>query len=56
MAVGRRDGVIGPDVMKELEATIRGCPEPMEWPEAGHSVQEYGEPVARAALAHFGIA
>ena len=25
-------------------------------PEAGHFVQEYGEPVALAALGHFGIA
>jgi len=56
MAVGMRDGVLGPDVMKELRESIRGCPEPMEMPEAGHFVQEYGEPVARAALAHFGIA
>jgi pimeloyl-ACP methyl ester carboxylesterase len=56
MAIGMRDGVLGPDVMKELRETIRGCPEPMELPEAGHFVQEYGEPVARAALAHFGIA
>jgi hypothetical protein len=25
-------------------------------PEAGHFVQEWGAPVARAALAHFGLA
>ena len=55
MAIGMRDDVLGPDVMNELRKTIRGCPEPMELPEAGHFVQEYGEPVARAALAHFGI-
>jgi haloalkane dehalogenase len=55
MAIGMRDGVLGEDVMKELRSTIRGCPEPMELPEAGHFVQEYGEPVARAALSHFGI-
>jgi len=55
MAVGLRDGVLGGPVMRELRDTIRGCPEPMEIPEAGHFVQEYGEPIARRALAHFGI-
>lgn len=56
MAVGLRDRVLGEDVMKELRGVIRGCPEPMLLPEAGHFVQEYGEPVAKQALAHFGIA
>lgn len=56
MAVGMRDSVLGAPVMKELRGVIRGCPEPMELPEAGHFVQEYGEPVARRALEHFGIA
>lgn len=55
MAVGLRDPVLGGDVMQELRAIIRGCPEPMELPEAGHFVQEYGEPIARCALDHFGI-
>ena len=55
MAIGMRDGVLGPDVMNELRSMIRGCPEAMEVPEAGHFVQEYGDPIARAALAHFGI-
>jgi len=56
MAVGLRDAVLGGPVMKELHGLIRGCPEPMEVPEAGHFVQEYGEPIARRALEHFGIA
>jgi haloalkane dehalogenase len=56
MAVGMRDAVLGGPVMAELRSTIRGCPEPMEVPEAGHFVQEYGEPIARRALEHFGIA
>ena len=56
MAVGMRDGVLGTPVMQELRSVIRGCPEPMEVPEAGHFVQEYGEPIARRALEHFGIA
>ncbi len=56
MAIGLRDGVLGGPVMHELRRVIRGCPEPLEVPEAGHFVQEYGEPVARRALEHFGIA
>lgn len=56
MAVGMRDGVLGIDVMKELAGIIRGCPEPVQVADAGHFVQEYGEPIARAALEHFGLA
>jgi pimeloyl-ACP methyl ester carboxylesterase len=55
MAIGLRDPVLGKPVMEELRATIRGCPPPLEVPEAGHFVQEWGEPVARAALAAFGL-
>ena len=53
MAIGMRDGVLGEAVMEELRGVIRGCPEPLKLDDAGHFVQEYGEPVARAALAHF---
>ena len=56
MAIGMRDGVLGEPVMDELRGVIRGCPEPMKLSEAGHFVQEYGEPVARSALESFGIA
>ena len=56
MAVGLRDIVLGEAVMAELRSTIRGCPEPMLVPEAGHFVQEYGEPIAREALRAWGIA
>ena len=38
-----------------LRKVIRGCPDPMEDPKAGHSVPEWGEPVARAGLARFGL-
>jgi hypothetical protein len=41
--------------MEELRSVIRGCPPALELPEAGHFVQEWGEPVAKAALAAFGI-
>ncbi|MCB9749434.1 MAG: alpha/beta fold hydrolase [Myxococcales bacterium] len=53
MAVGELDPVLGPPSMKALRAVIRGCPEPMMLPNAGHFVQEAGEPVARAALEAF---
>jgi pimeloyl-ACP methyl ester carboxylesterase len=56
MAIGLRDPVLGKPVMEELRRTLRGCPPPLELPEAGHFVQEWGEPVARAALAAFGRA
>jgi pimeloyl-ACP methyl ester carboxylesterase len=56
MAVGERDPVLGPSVMAALAQAIRGCPEPMRVAEAGHFVPEWGRPIARAALRHFGLA
>jgi haloalkane dehalogenase len=56
MAIGMRDAILGEPVMEELRGLIRGCPEPLKIAKAGHFVQEYGEPVARGALAHFGMA
>jgi haloalkane dehalogenase len=53
MAVGASDPVITPAAMEKLRSSIRNCPPPMVIPEAGHFVQEWGEPVARAALAAF---
>jgi len=54
MAVGDADPVLGPDVMNALRDGIKGCPEPMMIEGGGHFVQEWGEPIARAALEHFG--
>jgi haloalkane dehalogenase len=54
MAIGMQDPVLGPPVMHALAKTIRGCAPPLELPEAGHFVQEWGERVAEAALRHFG--
>jgi pimeloyl-ACP methyl ester carboxylesterase len=53
MAIGLQDPVLGAAAMRGLHTAIRGCPAPMEVADAGHFVQEWGEPVARAALAHF---
>ena len=54
MAVGAKDPVLGPDVMARLRADIHGCPEPMMVEEGGHFVQEWGGPIAEAALRRFG--
>lgn len=54
MAIGMQDPVLGAPVMHALASVIRGCPPPLELPQAGHFVQEYGEEVARAALSAFG--
>ena len=56
MAIGMQDPVLGPPAMQALHKNIRNCPAPMQIEEAGHFVQEWGAPVARAALAHFGLA
>ena len=50
MAIGMNDPVLGAPVMDRVHAVIRGCPEPMRIAEAGHFVQEWGGPVATAAL------
>jgi len=54
MAVGMQDPVLGPAQMAHLRATIRGCPPPMEIADGGHFAQEWGEPIARAALTAWG--
>ncbi len=55
MAIGMQDPVLGPPAMYGLRKFIKGCPEPMEVADAGHFVQEWGAPVAQAALARFRI-
>lgn len=55
MAIGMADPVLGEAAMLPLQRLIRGCPEPMRIAEAGHFVQEWGGPVAYAALRHFGL-
>lgn len=56
MAIGARDPVLGPPVMQALRKLIRNCPEPYVHAAGGHFLQEWGEDVARAALAHWGEA
>ena len=54
MAVGAVDPVLGPNQMAYLRSNIKGCPAPMMIEDGGHFVQEWGEPIARAALEAFG--
>ena len=56
MAVGVKDPVLGLPTMQGLQQTIRGCPPPLQVTEGGHFVQEWGGPIAQAALAHFKLA
>jgi tRNA(adenine34) deaminase len=53
MAVGAQDPVLGAPVMEALRAQIRGCPETLVLPHAGHFVQEHGEEIARRAVGYF---
>ncbi len=55
MAIGAQDEVLGPPIMKSLRRIIRGCPDPFVVEEGGHFVQEWGESVAKAALAAFDV-
>jgi pimeloyl-ACP methyl ester carboxylesterase len=53
-AIGMADPVLGPKVMAGVLANIKNCPAPLEIEGGGHFVQEWGEPIARAALGAFG--
>jgi haloalkane dehalogenase len=53
MAVGAKDPVLGVPVMQLLKTWIRGCPEPLVIANGGHFLQEWGDEVAPAALAHW---
>ena len=54
MAIGMKDPVLGPDIMYALHCKIKNCPPPMEIPNGGHFVQEWGAETATAALTHWG--
>ena len=53
MAIGMQDPVLGTFTMERLRESIRGCPEPLRLEEGGHFLQEWGEPIARAAVGYF---
>lgn len=53
MACGAADPVLGVPVMQALKADIRGSSDLMIIDEAGHFAQEWGAPIAEAALAYF---
>ena len=53
MVVGAQDPVLGPPTMQALHKDIHGCPDPWIIEEAGHFVQEHGQPIAERALIHF---
>ncbi|UUZ73909.1 tRNA adenosine(34) deaminase TadA [Polaromonas sp. P1(28)-8] len=53
MAVGAQDPVLGLPVMRALQGIIRGCDAPLVLEQAGHFVQEHGEPIARHAVGFF---
>ena len=55
MAVGMQDPVLGGPTMDKLRQNIRGCPEPMRIDDGGHFLQEWGAPIAEAAVKHFGL-
>lgn len=52
MAIGATDPILA-SVMPWMRDRIKGCPEPLVLEHAGHFVQEWGEEVAQAALAHW---
>lgn len=54
MAIGMQDPVLGPDIMYALHSKIKNCPPPLEIPDGGHFVQEWGHEIATAALRHWG--
>jgi haloalkane dehalogenase len=56
MAIGMQDPVLGEAPMRALQKNIRNCPPPLEVAEAGHFVQEWGGPIAQAALRSFNLA
>lgn len=49
-AIGMKDPVLLPELMRDLASGIRGCPPPLEIANAGHFVQEWGQYVAREGL------
>lgn len=55
MVVGAQDPVLGLATMQALQSDIRGCPEPVVVPQAGHFVQEQGRGIAERAVEYFRV-
>jgi tRNA(adenine34) deaminase len=55
MAIGVQDPVLGEPVMRELQQNIKGCPDPILLPQAGHFVQEHGQFIAESAVQYFKV-
>ena len=53
MAYGAADPIFAPATMETLRAGIKGCPPAFVIPDGGHFVQEWGGPIADAALKAF---
>ena len=53
MAIGMQDPVLGAPAMHALRHVIRGCPQPLELPDAGHFVQEAGSVIVESAMRSF---
>ena len=47
MAIGAKDPVLGPPVMRQLRSWIRNCREPLIIDDGGHFLQEWGDEVTR---------
>jgi pimeloyl-ACP methyl ester carboxylesterase len=56
IAAGVKDPVLGVPAMKRLHEYVRGAAAPVEYADAGHFIQEWGDAVARDALRAFGDA
>jgi haloalkane dehalogenase/tRNA(adenine34) deaminase len=54
LATGVQDPVLGVQAARYLHSVVRNSPEPVEYPEGGHFLQEWGDQVARDALRAFG--
>lgn len=50
MAIGMADPVLGGPAMHALHRHVSGCPAPLEFTDAGHFVQEWGDEVTPAIL------
>jgi tRNA(adenine34) deaminase len=55
IAIGLRDPVLGEATMRQLQANIANCPEPMLLPQAGHFVQEHGSEIAQEAVKRLSV-